>query len=553
MSNLSVIPLGGTGEIGKNLLVFEYGQTMAAIDGGVKFPDDEQLGIDLVIPDISYLERNRDRLFGIFLTHGHEDHIGGLPFILPRLNVPVYGTPLTIGLVREKLKERGGYPESLLRIMQPGVAVKSGELEIESFRVTHSIPDSVGYSILSPVGRVIYTGDFKVDHTPIDGQEMDLGRLATWGREGVLALLCDSTNAERPGVTLSEKTVGQTLHHWFSLAEGKIILATFASNVHRVQQAIDAAADYRRKVCVVGRSLEQTVSVARELGYLRLPEDDILVEPAAVGEISPSRLLVLTTGSQGEPMAALTRMASGSHRQISVLPHDQVIIAATPVPGNEKLIGRTINQLYQLGAEVISKDAAHVHVSGHASQEEIKLVIRLVRPKFLIPHHGEFRHQVALRRLGRTLGYSDEQIAITELGSRVVLSSEAMQLGEKVEAGSVYVDGLGIGDVGQIVLRDRQQLAQDGVVVAVVALAKGDPPTVISGPDIISRGFTLMREAGDLVEGAKKTVAKALEVKLRHDPRDHGGLKQTIREALSQELWAKTGRSPMILPVVVQL
>ena len=549
---LSMIPLGGTGEIGKNLLVFEYDNSIVVIDGGVKFPDDELLGIDLVIPDISYLEKNKDRIKGLFLTHGHEDHIGGLPFILPKLDVPVYGTKLTLGLVRAKLRERGSYPESLLRVVEPGVAVRAGDFEVEAFRVTHSIPDSVGYSLLFSLGRVIYTGDFKVDYTPIDGQEMDLARLAAWGDEGVLALVCDSTNAERPGMTLSEKVVGKTLHEWFGRAEGKIIMASFASNVHRIQQAVDAAIDYQRKVCVVGRSMEQVVSVARELGYLQVP-DEVLIESSDVSKYPPARLLVLTTGSQGEPMAALTRMATGNHRQINVLPKDLVVIAATPVPGNEKLVSRTINHLCQIGAEVVNKDLALVHVSGHACQEEIKLVIRLVRPRFLIPHHGEVRHQVALRKIGNSLGYEDEKIPITKLGSRVELSEDRIGFGESVEAGSVYVDGLGIGDVGQIVLRDRQRLAQDGVIVVVAVLAKGYPPTLSSGPDIISRGFTFMKDAGELVDGAKKVVSAAIEAQLNQERWEWGVLRSAVYESLSNFCWEKTRRRPMILPVLLQL
>ncbi len=549
---LSFIPLGGTGEIGKNLLVFEYGDTIIAIDGGVKFPDDELLGIDLVIPDISYLEKRKEKLKGIFVTHGHEDHIGGLPFILPKLQVPVYATKLTIGLVRAKLQERGGYPEELLRVIDPGQPIKAGDFEVEAFRVTHSIPDAVGYGILSPVGRVIYTGDFKVDYTPIDGQEMDLGKLAAWGQEGVLALLCDSTNAERAGSTLSEKVVGKTLRDAFSRAEGKIIMATFASNVHRIQQAIDAAFELNRKVCVVGRSMEQVVSTSRELGYLHLPDPDMLIEASAVNEVASSRLLVLSTGSQGEPLAALTRMATGSHRQVNVAPGDTVVISATPVPGNEKLIGRTINHLFQSGADVITKDMGLVHVSGHASQEEMKLVIRLTRPKFLIPHHGEVRHQAAFRKIGNLMGYEDKKIAMTQLGSRVVLTSDTMGIAERVESGSVYVDGLGIGDVGQIVLRDRQQLSQDGVVVVVAALSKGHPTTLVSGPDIISRGFTFMKEAEELVEGAKKVVATAIEAQLQRERWEWGVLRGAIHESLSQYLWDKTRRRPMILPVLLQ-
>jgi ribonuclease J len=549
---LSVIPLGGTGEIGKNLIVFEYADSIIAIDGGVKFPDDELLGIDLVIPDISYLEKRKEKVKGIFITHGHEDHIGGLPFILPKLQVPVYGTKLTIGLVRAKLQERGGYPEDLLRVIDPAQPIKAGDFEVEAFRVTHSIPDSVGYGLLSPVGRVVYTGDFKIDYTPIDGQEMDLRKLAQWGQEGVLALICDSTNAERTGVTMSEKVVGKTLQDVFTRAEGKIIMATFASNIHRIQQAINAAAELNRKVCVVGRSMEAVVATARELGYLHLPDEEMLIESSSVNEFPASRLLVLTTGSQGEPLAALTRMATGSHRQVNVSPGDTVLIAATPVPGNEKLIGRTINHLFQIGADVITKDMGLVHVSGHASQEEIKLIINLTHPKFLIPHHGEIRHQAGFRRIGNLMGYDNKRIAITQLGSRVVLSQDTMELGERVEAGSVYVDGLGIGDVGQIVLRDRQQLSQDGVVVVVVALSKGAPYSIVSGPDIISRGFTFMKEAEELVDGAKKTVAAAIEGQLLRERWEWGLLRGAIHESLSRYLWDKTRRRPMILPVLLQ-
>ncbi|MGE4271589.1 MAG: ribonuclease J [Desulfitobacterium sp.] len=549
---LSVIPLGGTGEIGKNLLVFEYGDSIIVIDGGVKFPDDELLGIDLVIPDITYLEKHKHKILGIFITHGHEDHIGGLPFILPKLQVPVFGTKLTLGLVKAKLRERGGYPEDKFRVINPGEPIKAGDFEVEAFRVTHSIPDAVGYGILTPVGRVIYTGDFKVDYTPIDGQEMDLGKLSAWGQEGVLALLCDSTNAERSGSTISEKVVGKTLMDAFSRAEGKIIMATFASNVHRIQQAIEAAAILKRKICVVGRSMEAVVATARDLGYLHLPDPEILIDASDVNEIAPSRLLILTTGSQGEPLAALTRMATGSHRQVNVTQGDTVVISATPVPGNEKLIGRTINHLFQIGADVITKDMGLVHVSGHANQEEIKLVIRLTRPKFLIPHHGEVRHQAAFRKIGNLMGYDDKKIALTQLGSRVLLDIGTMELADRVESGSVFVDGLGIGDVGQIVLRDRQQLSQDGVVVVVAALSKGSPTTLVSGPDIISRGFTFMKEAEELVEGAKKIVVASIETQIGRERWEWGVLRGGIHESLSQYLWDRTRRRPMILPVLLQ-
>ncbi|MDP4125814.1 MAG: ribonuclease J [Bacillota bacterium] len=551
-SKISVIPLGGTGEIGKNLLVFEFEDSIVVIDGGVKFPDDELLGIDLVIPDITYLEKNRERIKGLFITHGHEDHIGGLPFILPKLNIPVYGTKLTLGLVRAKLQERTPYPDSLMHVIEPGEQIKAGAFEVEAFRVTHSIPDAVGYSLLTSIGRVVYTGDFKVDYTPIDGQNMDLGKLAAWGEEGILALLCDSTNAERPGVTMSDRAVGKTLQDCYERAEGKIIMASFASNVHRIQQAINAAFDIGRKVCVVGRSMESVVRTAIELGYLKLPQEDMIIDSSEVGNIPSEQLLVLTTGSQGEPLAALTRMATGSHRQINVRAGDMVIIAATPIPGNEKLVGKTINHLYEIGAEVVTKETGQVHVSGHANQEEIKLVIRLARPRFLIPHHGEIRHQAALRKIGHSLGYADQDIALTQLGSRVELSADRMEFGERVEAGSVYIDGLGVGDVGQIVLRDRQQLAQDGVVVVVVALAaKGKHYRLLSGPDIISRGFTFMKEAGTLVDEAKKVVANTLESQLQKDQLEWGVLKSMMRDSLSNYFWEKTRRRPMILPVVL--
>ncbi|WP_088226383.1 ribonuclease J [Desulfosporosinus sp. FKB] len=552
-SKLSVIPLGGTGEIGKNLIVLEYEDSIIVIDGGVKFPDEELLGIDLVIPDISYLEKNRERIKGLFITHGHEDHIGGLPFILPQLNIPIYGTKLTIGLVMAKFQERTPYPESLVHTIEPGELIQAGAFQVEAFRVTHSIPDAVGYSLLTPIGRVVYTGDFKVDYTPIDGQNMELGKLAAWGEEGILALLCDSTNAERPGVTMSERVVGKTLREWFERAEGKIILASFASNVHRIQQAIDAAADIGRKVCVVGRSMESVVRTAIEMGYLKLPAQEILIESSEVDKIPRTGLLVLTTGSQGEPLAALTRMATGSHRQIKVEAGDMVIIAATPIPGNEKLVGKTINHLYQIGAEVVTKEMGQVHVSGHANQEELKLVIRLARPRFLIPHHGEIRHQVALRRIGHMMGYEDKDIALTQLGSRVELSAERMEFGASVQAGSVYIDGLGVGDVGQIVLRDRQQLAQDGVVIVVAAISKAKPYTRISGPDIISRGFTFMKDAGELIDGAQKVGNSALTVQLEKDQIEWVTLKSALRDSLGNYFWEKTHRRPMILPVLVSI
>lgn len=552
-AKLSIIPLGGTGEIGKNLLVFEYMDSIVVIDGGVKFPEDELLGIDLVIPDIAYLEKKRDLIKGLFITHGHEDHIGGLPFILPKLNIPIYGTKLTLGLVQAKFQERTAYPESLIHVLEPGKPVKAGDFEVEAFRVTHSIPDAVGYSLLTPVGRVVYTGDFKVDYTPIDGQDMELEKLAAWGQEGILALLCDSTNAERPGVTISERAVGKALREWIERAEGKIIMASFASNIHRIQQAINAAADVGRKVCVVGRSMENVVRTAKELGYLKLPGDDILIAGSEVGDMAPEKLLVLTTGSQGEPLAALTRMATQSHRQINVLAGDMVIMAATPIPGNEKLVNKTINHLYQIGAEVVTKEMGQVHVSGHANQEEIKLVVRLARPRFLIPHHGEIRHQVAFRRIGQTLGYRDADIAITQLGSRVELSSDQMEFGERVEAGSVYIDGLGVGDVGYIVLKERQQLAQDGVVIVVTALSKVKPYRVLSGPDIIARGFTFMKEAELLVEGAKKEILSTLEQQLQKDYLEWAVIKTNIREGLSKYLWEKTRRRPIILPILLQL
>ncbi|SDH09340.1 ribonuclease J [Desulfosporosinus hippei] len=550
-SKLSVIPLGGTGEIGKNLLVFEYEDSIVVIDGGVKFPEDELLGIDLVIPDITYLEKNRERIKGLFITHGHEDHIGGLPFILPKLNIPIYGTRLTLGLVQAKLQEKNPYPESLVHVIEPGEPIRAGVFEVEAFRVTHSIPDAVGYSLLTPVGRVIYTGDFKVDYTPIDGYNMDLGKLAAWGQEGVLALLCDSTNSERPGVTISEKIVGKVLREWFERAQGKIIMASFASNVHRIQQAINAASDIGRKICVVGRSMENVVNTSIELGYLKLPQENILIPSSEVGSMQPEKLLVLTTGSQGEPLAALTRMATRSHRQINVMPGDMVVMAATPIPGNEKLVGKTINHLYQIGAEVVTKEMGQVHVSGHANQEEIKLVIRLTQPRFLIPHHGEIRHQAGFRKIGQSLGYVDEDIAITQLGSRVELSPDRMEFGERVEAGSVYIDGLGVGDVGYIVLKDRQQLAQDGVVVVVAALSKSKPYKILSGPDIISRGFTFMKEADALIDGAKKDVIGSIERQFEKDQIEWGALKSNIRDSLSKYLWEKTRRRPMILPVLL--
>lgn len=549
-NKVQIIPLGGLGEIGKNMTVFRYGDDIILVDAGLMFPEDDMLGIDLVIPDITYLIENKDKVKAIFLTHGHEDHIGALPYVLKQLDVPVYGTALTLGILQGRLKENGVSSESLVTI-KPGDRVTVGSFRLDFIRVNHSIPDAVSIAINTPIGTIIHTGDFKIDHTPVDGQVTEFSKFAEYGDSGVLALLADSTNAERPGFTPSERMVGKTFDDEFRYAKNRIIVATFSSNVHRIQQVIDAAVKYDRKVAVIGRSMINVVSIAREMGYLTAP-DGVLIDIDETSNYTADKIVIITTGSQGEPMSALTRMAMNDHKKVDIMPGDTVIISATPIPGNEKLVSRTIDLLYKLGADVIYEKSNGVHVSGHASQEEIKLIHNLVRPKFFIPVHGEFRHLIKHASIAKSLGMPSENIVIAENGSVIEITRNSAAINGKVTAGKVLVDGLGVGDVGNIVLRDRRQLSQDGIMIVVVTIDK-ESCHVVAGPDIVSRGFVYVREAEDLMEEARDKVQAALDRCEENGVSEWSVIKSTVRDALGRFLYEKTRRRPMILPIIMEI
>ena len=547
---VQIIPLGGLGEIGKNMTVFRYGDDMILIDAGLMFPEDDMLGIDLVIPDITYLVENKDKLKGIFLTHGHEDHIGALPYVMKQIDCPVYGTALTLGILQGRLKENGVSSENL-RTIKPGDKITAGAFKLDFIRVNHSIPDAVAIAINTPIGTIIHTGDFKIDHTPVDGQVTEFNKFAEYGDKGVLALLADSTNAERPGFTPSEKMVGKTFDDEFRYAKNRIIVATFSSNVNRIQQVIDAALKYDRKVAVIGRSMVNVVSIAKELGYLKAPEGEI-IDIDECHNYTPDKIVIITTGSQGEPMSALTRMAMNDHKKVDIIPGDTVIISATPIPGNEKLVSRTIDHLYKLGADVIYEKSNGVHVSGHASQEEIKLMHNLVRPRFFIPVHGEFRHLIKHANIARSLGMPKENIVIAENGSVIELTKNSIGITGKVPSGKVLVDGLGVGDVGNIVLRDRRQLSQDGIMIVVVTIDK-ESCHVVSGPDIVSRGFVYVREAEGLMDEARDKVQLALERCEENGVSEWSTIKSTVRDSLGRFLYERTRRRPMILPIIMEI
>ena len=549
-NKVQIIPLGGLGEIGKNMTAFRYGDDMILIDAGLMFPEDDMLGIDLVIPDISYLIENQDKLKGIFLTHGHEDHIGALPYVMKQIDCPVYGTALTLGILEGRLKENGVSSENC-RIIKPGDKITAGAFKLDFIRVNHSIPDAIAIAINTPIGTIIHTGDFKIDHTPVDGQVTEFNKFAEYGDRGVLALLADSTNAERPGFTPSEKMVGKTFDDEFRYAKNRIIVATFSSNVHRIQQVIDAALKYDRKVAVIGRSMVNVVNIAKELGYLKAPEGEI-IDIDETHNYTPDKIVIITTGSQGEPMSALTRMAMNDHKKVDIMPGDTVIISATPIPGNEKLVSRTIDHLYKLGADVIYEKSNGVHVSGHASQEEIKLMHNLVRPKFFIHVHGEFRHLIKHANLAQSLGMPKENIVIAENGSVIELTKNSIGINGKVPAGKVLVDGLGVGDVGNIVLRDRRQLSQDGIMIVVVTIDK-ENCHVVSGPDIVSRGFVYVREAEGLMDEAKDKVQLALEKCEENGVSEWSAIKSTVRDSLGRFLYERTRRRPMILPIIMEI
>lgn len=549
-NKVQIIPLGGLGEIGKNMTVFRYGDDIILIDAGLMFPEDDMLGIDLVIPDITYLLENRDKVKAIFLTHGHEDHIGALPYVLKQIDVPVYGTALTLGILQGRLRENGVSDENLFTI-KPGDKVGVGAFNLEFIRVNHSIPDAVAIVIKTPIGTIIHTGDFKFDQTPVDGQVTQFNKFAEFGDAGVLALLADSTNAERPGYTQSEKMVGQTFDDEFRYARNRIIVATFSSNVHRIQQVVDSAVKYKRKVAVIGRSMINVVNIAMELGYLRIPEG-VLIDIDETNNYTADQIVIITTGSQGEPMSALTRMAMNDHKKVDIMPGDTVIISATPIPGNEKLVARTIDHLYKQGADVIYEKSNGVHVSGHASQEEIKLMHNLVRPKYFIPVHGEYRHLIKHANLAKDLGMPSQNIVIAENGSVIELTKNGIGINGKIPSGKVLVDGLGVGDVGNIVLRDRRQLSQDGIMIVVVTIDR-ESCQVVSGPDIVSRGFVYVREAEDLMDEAREKVQTALDRCEASGVSEWSTIKSTIRDSLGRFLYERTRRRPMILPIIMEI
>ncbi len=546
-----IIPLGGLHEIGKNMTVIEQGNDIIVVDCGLTFPEEEMLGIDIVIPDFSYLSKNRDKIRGIILTHGHEDHIGALPYVLQQINVPVYGTRLTLGLVKNKLAEFKMDESSKLTVISAGETIKLGRMSVEFIRTSHSIADAVALAVTTDVGVIVYTSDFKVDFTPIDDKAIDLHRFAELGQKGVVLMMADSTNVERPGYTMSERTVGQAFDDIFAGTTARIIVATFASNVHRIQQIINSTHRFGRKLAVCGRSMVNVVGVASELGYLDIP-DGLEIDINDIGKYKDHELTILTTGSQGEPMSALTRMANADHRNVEILPGDLVVISASAIPGNEKLIGRVINRLFAKGANVIYEDLADIHVSGHACQEELKLMHTLVKPKFFIPMHGEYRHLERHARLAKSLGMDDDNILLAEIGNVIEVTKDLAKITGNVTAGKVLVDGLGVGDVGNVVLRDRQHLAQDGLMVVVVTISK-ENGAIIGGPDIISRGFVYVRESEDLMEQARVVVKDALTRCEQKHISEWATLKSSIRDCLRTFLYEKTKRKPMILPIIMEI
>ena len=549
---LRITPLGGLGEIGKNITLYEYGEDMLLVDCGMSFPDEEMPGIDIVIPDFSHVVKNVEKIKGLLVTHGHEDHIGAIPYLLKECNIPIYGTALTLGLIEGKLREHKLLDSAKLNVIKPGDTVKMGEFSVEFIHVNHSIPDAVALSIATPLGTVVQTGDFKIDTTPIDGEVIDLARFGELGKKGVLALLSDSTNAERPGFTPSESIVGESFFNLFKKAEKqRIIVATFSSNIHRVQQIIDEAVRCGRKVAVSGRSMQNVVQVASDLGYLTVP-DGVLIDLEMVKKYMPEQLVIITTGSQGEPMSALHRMAFGDHRNVSVGPGDFIIISATPIPGNEKTVTKVINKLLTLGAHVVYEKMYDVHVSGHACQEELKLMLNLVQPKFFIPVHGEQKHLVKHAGLAETVGIDHKNILIGSNGNVIELTRDSMKVVESVTAGSILVDGFGVGDVGNVVLRDRKHLAEDGIIVVAVSV---DQVTreVIAGPEVISRGFVYVKEAEQLMDDAREVACDILERCYIQNVRDWNTVKSRVRDGLARYLHEHTGRSPMILPVILEI
>lgn len=548
---LRITPLGGVGEIGKNLYVYECANDMFIIDCGLAFPDEEMLGVDLVIPDFTYLEKNREKFRGIALTHGHEDHIGALAYLLKKINVPVYGTRLTLGLVEGKLREHGILSECKLHVVRPRDIIKMGCMGVEFISVNHSIPDACAIAVHTPAGVVVHTGDFKIDYTPIEGSIMDLARFGELGNKGVLALFSESTNAERPGYTVSESKVGESFRSIFNGAEGKrIIVATFSSNIHRIQQIINNAALQNRKVAVSGRSMLNVMQKAIELNYIKIPQN-LLIDMDNINSYPPEQTLIVTTGSQGEPLSALSRMASSDHRQVTITPQDLIVISATPIPGNEKTVGRVINELMKAGAEVVYEKMYEVHVSGHACQDELKMMIALTKPKFFIPIHGEYKHMRKHAQLAQRMGIPEENIFVLGIGQQLETDNVSMKITTQVPAGKVLVDGLGVGDVGAVVLRDRKKLAQDGLII-IVATIRRDKRELLSGPDIVSRGFVYVRESEELMDKAKTLVTETAKKGLSGRS-DFSTIKSNMRDELSEFIFQKTKRSPMILPIIMEI
>ena len=550
-AKVKIIPLGGLNEIGKNMTAIEYKNDIVIIDCGLKFPDEDMFGIDVVIPDITYLLKHRDKVSGIFLTHGHEDHICALPYVLKQLNVPVYGTKLTLGIVQSKLKEHNLLSTTELITVKPRDVVRLNSVSVEFIKTNHSIADSVAIAVHTPLGAVLHTGDFKVDYTPIDGEPMDFARFAELGKKGVLLMMADSTNVERPGYTMSEKIVGESLCRIFGKSKGRIIVATFASNIHRIQQIIDAAAMYGRKVAVSGRSMENIVQVAIELGYIKIEKEN-LVSIDQINKYNNDQIVIITTGSQGEPMSALARMATSEHRKVNIVPGDTIIISATPIPGNEKLVSRVVDQLFKKGAEVVYGSSEAVHVSGHACQEELKLMQTLVKPKYFIPVHGEYRHLKQHGELANSIGVPKSNILIPEIGDVIEVTRNSIKKSGTVISGQIFVDGLGVGDVGNIVIRDRKHLSQDGILTVVVTLSK-ENKAIIAGPDIISRGFVYVRESEKLMDEARDIVRDVFTKCEERKITDWSTLKSTVRDELKSFLYEKTKRKPMILPIIMEI
>ena len=551
-SSLKIIPLGGLHEIGKNITVFEYENEIIVVDCGLSFPEDDMLGIDLVIPDISYLEKNVDKIKGLIITHGHEDHIGAVPYLLKKINIPIYATKLTAGLIRNKLEEHKLLRSTELNEVVQGQTISLGKnFKVEFIRSSHSIPDSVMLAITTPAGTVLHTGDFKVDYTPIDGKIMDFGRIAELGNQGILALMSDSTNAERKGFTMSESSVGEVFDKLFLHCTKRIVVATFASNVHRVQQIVNCAVKYNRKIAVCGRSMINMIETARELGYIECPEN-IFIDIDMINNYADENLVIITTGSQGEPMSALTRMAAGDHRKVKITPNDLVIISATPIPGNEKFVSKVIDDLMQIGAEVVYSSLEAVHVSGHACQEEQKLIIALAKPKYFIPVHGEYRQLIAHSETAQSMGIDKDHIIMMANGRVLEINEDKAEFTSTVPCGRVLVDGLGVGDVGNIVLRDRQHLSQDGLIVIVLTM-DSSTGEVVAGPDVISRGFVYVRESENLMDDVKSVVRHEIKKCEERGIRDWGTIKSATRENLRDYIFMKTKRNPMIIPIIMEI